>query len=164
MCLERTKRPPQQNITLIPDTHPHLPVQNPAVLAPKHLQVHGGTVLPHLDAAADFPRADDGLALVGVVGESDIVLGQQGGEEDADFFGAGFAGGDDGFGFLGFLVVGVLLEFEEEGEFFVGGGVVGVVGFFVGGGVVGGGGGGVGGAGCGQGGEVGAAGDAVDAG
>ena len=145
----RTKRPPQQNVGFFPNTHPHLPVQNPPILPPEHLQVHGGAVLPHLDPAADFPVADNLVTFSGVVSELGVLDSQEGGEEGADLFRGGFAGWDGDFGGFGLFAL-----FGEFGGFF------GVVCFFVGevGGVVVGGGGG--------GGEVvgGAAGSAVDAG
>lgn len=85
------------------------------------------------------------------------MLSQEVSEKRAYLLRAGFAFGDDG---LGFLVLFGFFEFGEEGEFFVGGIVVGggVGGFFVGGGVVG------AGVGGGVGGDFGAACDAVDAG
>lgn len=118
-----TKRPPHEEIRLLANTHLDLAVQNPAVLAAEHLEIHSRAVLAHLDSAADFPRADDGCALGRVVGEESVVFGQQGGEEGADFGRGGFAAGDDAFGLLGFLEH---LEHLELGGWFFG-----EVGFFI---------------------------------
>jgi hypothetical protein len=59
-----TQRIPSKQPPLPPNTHLHLPEQNPAMLPSENVKIHSGAILAQFLTTADFPASDDAAGLV----------------------------------------------------------------------------------------------------